>query len=162
MNFSRSLSLKIGAVTFLLWGILHIWVGYEGLSLYLTGDLASQWHLLVGGRNMPFDQVQLPSSAAMIEAQRHLILNFCLDVSGYGFLGVAVAWMLWTYRSMFSFLLGLFIIGLGDLSFLFLMVTPGIIEPNIPTISGPILWFIACGFTAYDLFVVRPRTLSAA
>ena len=80
MNFSRSLSLKIGAVTFLLWGILHIWVGYEGLSLYLTGDLASQWHLLVGGRNMPFDQVQLPSSAAMIEAQRHLILNFCLDV----------------------------------------------------------------------------------
>jgi len=51
---------------------------------------------------------------------------------------------------------------LADLSFLFLMVTPGIIEPNIPTISGPILWFIASGFAAYDLFVVRPRTLSAA
>ena len=75
---------------------------------------------------------------------------------------MAVAWMLWAYRSVSAFLIGVFIIGLADLSFLFLMVTPGIIEPNIPTISGPILWFIASGFAAYDLFVVRPRTLSAA
>ena len=162
MNFSRSLSLNIGALSFVLWGILHIWVGYEGLHQYVSGDLANQWHILGGGRNVPFDQVQLPTNAAMIQAHRNLILNFCLDVSGYGFLGVAVAWMLWAYRSVSAFLIGVFIIGLADLSFLFLMVTPGIIEPNIPTISGPILWFIASGFAAYDLFVVRPRTLSAA
>ena len=82
MNFSRSLSLNIGALSFVLWGILHIWVGYEGLHQYVSGDLANQWHILVGGRNVPFDQVQLPTNAAMIQAHRNLILNFCLDVSG--------------------------------------------------------------------------------
>ena len=29
---------KIGAALFVLWGILHIWVGFEGVHQYLSGD----------------------------------------------------------------------------------------------------------------------------
>jgi hypothetical protein len=40
--------------------------------------------------------------------------------------------------------------GFTNLS-LFAMVTPGIIELNIVTISGPILWFLAVGITPFGL-----------
>jgi len=81
----------------------------------------------------------------------HIILNFCLDVGGYGVLGLFVAWMIWKQGSWVGYLVGLIVIGIGDLAFLFVQVVPGIIERNAGTIGGPVLWFLAVAITPFGL-----------
>lgn len=142
---------KIGAGLFLLWSILHIYVGVAGALEYLTGDITSQWTMLIGGANAPVSGFQFPTDALTANAQSHLILNFCLDVGGYGVLGVIVAWMIWRRASWTGFLIGLVAIGIADLGFLFAMVTSGIIVANVPTVAGPIIWFAAVLVTPFGL-----------
>ena len=146
-----SLYAKIGAGLFGIWSILHIWVGVEGFRKYMGGDVKQQWDLLIGGVNVPKEAFQHATDAITQNAHAHLIANFCLDVGGYGVLGLFVAWLLWARGSWVGYFIGLIVIGIGDLSFLFLMVTPGIIEANLPTISGPIIWFLAILITPFGL-----------
>ena len=88
---------KAGAALFLLWGILHIWVGFEGLHQYLTAGTAAQWNMLIGGRAMPREAFELATDAATLFAQGQLILNFTMDVGASGVLGLVVAWMMWKH-----------------------------------------------------------------
>ena len=146
---------KIGAGLFLLWSILHIYVGIAGLVEYFTGDITSQWTALIGGANAPVSGFRFPTDALTANAQSHLILNFCLDVGGYGVLGVLVAWMIWRRASWTGYLIGLVAIGIADLSFLFVMVTSGIIVANVATVAGPIIWFLAVIVTPFGLPPLR-------
>ena len=134
---------KAGALFLVLWGILHIWVGAAGALQYVTSDVGSLWKMLVGGKNAPFNAVQITTDAITANAQKHLILNFCLDVGGYGVLGVILAWLIYRRGSWSAYFIALIAIGICDLSFAFSMVTPGIIELNWGTVSGPIIWVIA-------------------
>ena len=142
---------KIGAGLFLLWSILHIYVGVAGAVEYFTGTITSQWTMLIGGANAPISGFQFPADVLTANAQSHLILNFCLDVGGYGVLGVIVAWMIWHRASWTGYLIGLVAIGIADLSFLFAMVTSGIIVANLPTVAGPIIWFVAIFVTPFGM-----------
>ena len=142
---------KIGAALFVLWGVLHVWVGYEGIHQYLTGNVRGQWEMLVGGKNAPRDTFQHATDVVTANTHAKLILNFCIDVGGYGVLGLVVGWMIWQKASWAAYLIGVFIIGICDLAFLFSLVTPGIIELNIPTISGPVIWFLAIGITPFGM-----------
>ena len=142
---------KIGAGLFLLWSILHIYVGVAGAVEYFTGDITSQWTMLIGGANAPVSGFQFPTDALTANAHSHLILNFCLDVGGYGVLGVIVAWMIWHRASWTGYLIGLLAIGIADLAFLFVMVTSGIIVANVPTVAGPIIWFLAILVTPFGM-----------
>jgi hypothetical protein len=142
---------RIGAGLFLLWSVLHIYVGVLGVIAYLTGDITSQWTMLIGGSNAPVSGFQFPTDALTANAQSHLLANFCLDVGGYGVLGVIVAWMIWTRASWTGYLIGAVAIGICDLSFLFLLVTSGIIVANVPTVAGPIIWFLAVAITPFGL-----------
>lgn len=146
---------KIGAGLFLLWSILHIYVGVAGLIEYLTGDATSQWKMLIGGTNAPVSGFQFPTDALTANAQSHFILNFCLDVGGYGVLGVIVAWLLWTRASWTGYVIGVVVIGIADLSFLFAMVTSGIIVADIATVAGPIIWIIAVIVTPFGMPALR-------
>ena len=146
---------KIGAVLFVLWGVLHIWVGYEGVQQYLTSGAPGLWKMLTGGRNAPHEAFQHATDALTANAHAHLILNFCLDVGGYGVLGFFVAWMIWKHGSWLGYLLGLIVIGIGDLAFLFVQVVPGIIELNAGTIGGPVIWFLAVAITPFGLPKLR-------
>lgn len=141
---------RIGAACFLLWAVLHLWVGYAGVAEYLSG-VDGQWAMLLGGVNAPKDAFQYPSDPITANAQAHLLLNFCLDVMGYGVLGLFVAWMIWRRGSWIGYLIGAIVIGIGDLAFLFCLVTPGIIEANLPTIAGPVLWFLAVLITPFGM-----------
>ena len=151
----------VGAVLFLLWSVLHIYVGVAGAVEYFTGDIMSQWTLLIGGANAPVSGFQFPTDALTANAQSHLILNFCLDVGGYGVLGVIVAWMIWARGSWTGYFIGVVAIGIADLSFLFALVTTGIIVANVPTISGPIIWFLAVAITPFGMHPLR-RALANA
>ena len=72
-------------------------------------------------------------------------------MGGYGLLGFYVAWVLWKRASWEAYWLGLILIGIADLAFLFSQVTSGMIELNAGTIGGPVLWFIACLITPMGL-----------
>ena len=142
---------RIGAGLFLLWSILHIYVGVAGAVEYFTGNITSQWTMLIGGANAPVSGFLFPTDALTATAQSHLILNFCIDVGGYGVLGVIVAWMIWRRASWTGYLIGLVAIGIADLGFLFAMVTSGIIVANVPTVAGPIIWFVAILVTPFGM-----------
>jgi len=134
---------KASAALFLLWGILHIWVGFEGLRQYLTTGTAGQWNTLIGGSAMPREAFQMATDAATLFAQGQLILNFTMDVGAAGVLGLIVAWMMWKQPSWLAFALGAGVIGIVDLSFLVILVMSGVIEFSFPVLLGPIVWFIA-------------------
>jgi len=142
---------KVGAAAFVLWGILHLWVGYEGIHQYLVGKGQGQWEMLIGGKNAPRATFQHATDPATVTAHAQLILNFCVDVGGYGVLGIVVGIMIWKQASWAAYGIGVLVIGIADLAFLFALVTPGIIELNVATISGPMLWFFAVIITPIGL-----------
>ncbi|KAB8036970.1 hypothetical protein GCL60_14115 [Silvanigrella paludirubra] len=148
---------KIGATLFVLWGVLHVWVGAEGIHQYLIGDEKNMWNMLIGGNLVPKAAFQYTTDAVTAFAQRQLILNFCIDVGGYGVLGLAIAFLIWKKASWFAYFLGVFIIGIADLTFLFAMVTAGVIETNMGTIGGPVIWFFAVVITPFGMPRLRLR-----
>ncbi len=150
-----ALPAKIGAALFALWGVLHIWVGAEGVHQYLTGGTSGLWTMLIGGPAMARDAFVHATDAATLFAQGQLILNFCIDVGGYGVLGFFVAWMILRQASWTGYLIGVVAIGLADLAFLFALVVPGVIERNAGTVGGPVLWFLAVLITPFGLRSTR-------
>ena len=84
-----SLPAKIGAWLFALWGVLHVWVGAEGVRQYLTGGTSGLWNMLIGGSAVPRAAFVHATEPATLFAQGQLILNFCIDVGGYGVLSKA-------------------------------------------------------------------------
>ena len=141
---------RIGAVLFGLWGVLHVWVLAEGFRQYFNG-VHGQWEMFIGGSNAPRGAFQHAVDAVTSNVHSHLLLNFTTDVGGYGVLGFYVAWALWKRASREAYWLGLIVIGIADLAFLFFQVVPGIIEANAGTVGGPVIWFIACLITTFGL-----------
>lgn len=142
---------RLGAGLFLLWSILHIWVGVEGLRQYSGGDITLFWSMLTGGTNAPRNLVQIPTDPATANAHLHTLLNFTVDVGGYGALGLFVSWLLWTRGTWLGYLLGLVVIGIADLTFTFAMLLSGVIEPTLPAIAGPVIWLVAVICTPFGL-----------
>lgn len=134
---------KIGVLFLTLWSILHIWVGIEGVTRYNAGGADALWELMIGGINAPHPLFRHAKDILTLNAHKQLLLNFCLDVSGYGVLGLFLSWLIYKKGSWNAYFIALIVIGLCDLSFLFSMVTSGIIELNFASVSGPIIWFIA-------------------
>ena len=155
MNSNKSadigIAAKLGAILFLLWAVLHIWVGIEGFHQYLVGDTKTQWNMLIGGANAPLSTFQHTSDAMTAHAQSQLIVNFCIDVGGYGVVGLVVAWMIFTQASWLGYFIGLFIIGLCDLAFTFSLLTSGIIALNAGSVGGPVIWLIAVIVTPFGM-----------
>jgi len=142
---------KIGAALFILWGVLHIWVGAEGVHQYLIGDSKDMWNMLIGGSAVPRAAFQHTTDATTAFAHKHLLLNFCIDVGGYGVLGIALAYLIWQQASWAAYFLAVFIIGIADLTFLFTQVTSGMIELNAGTVGGPVIWFLAIAITPFGM-----------
>ena len=66
-------------------------------------------------------------------------------------MGIVVGIMIWRQASWAAYGIGVFVIGIGDMAFLFALVTSGIIELNVATVSGPMLWFLAVIITPIGL-----------
>lgn len=142
---------KVGAWLFVLWSVLHIWVGAEGIHQFMQAGAPGLWNMLIGGSAVPRDAFVHATDPATLLAHGHLMLNFCIDVGGYGVLGFFVAWLILKRASWTGYLLGLMVIGIADLTFLFAMVVPGVIEFNAGTIGGPVIWFMAVALTPFGL-----------
>ncbi len=120
----KELATTAGAVLFALWGVLHLWVGYEGLHQYISSGAHGLWNMLTGGSNAPHATFQHATDAVTAHAHEQLLLNFCFDVSGYGVLGIVVAVLIWRQQaSWLAYFLGVVLIGICDLTFTFALVT---------------------------------------
>ena len=148
---------KVGAWLFVLWGILHIWVGAEGVHQYLTGGTTGLWNMLIGGAQVPRTAFVHATDAVTVYAQGQLLLNFCIDVGGYGVLGLAVAWLILNRASWPAYFIGVFVIGIADLTFLSAMVMSGVIELNAGTVGGPVIWFLAIVATPFGMPSLRNK-----
>ena len=148
---------KAGAWLFVLWGVLHIWVGYEGIHQYLTNGTSGLWSIVVGGSNAPRAAFVHTTDPVTAFAQGQLLLNFCIDVGGYGVLGLAVAWLILNRASWAAYFIGLFVIGICDLTFLFSLVTSGVIELNAGSVGGPVIWFMALIATPFGMPALRNK-----
>lgn len=142
---------KIGAWVFVLWGVLHVWVGAKGLRQYFSVGTPGLWNMLIGGSAVPRAAFVHAADPVTLFAHSQIVLNFCLDVGGYGVLGFFVAWLILKRASWVGYLLGVVVIGIADLSFMFLQLVPGVIELNAGSIGGPVLWFIAILITPFGL-----------
>lgn len=142
---------RLGAGLFGLWGILHLWVGFEGLHQYIASPANGQWHMFIGGGRVPFDAFVLPSDPVTAHVHANLLLNFCIDVAGYGVLGIFVSWLLFRRASWLAYVLGVFMVGIADVSFTFLQLTAGIIAVNLPSVSGPVIWLLAAVVTPFGM-----------
>lgn len=142
---------KIGAVLFALWGVLHIWVGYEGVHQYAASGTQGLWNLVIGGSHAPRASFVHATDPVTAFAHGQLLLNFCIDVGGYGVLGLVVAWMIWAKASWIGYFIGLFVIGIADLTFLFALVASGVAELGAPTLSGPLIWLLALAITPFGM-----------
>ena len=154
---SLGTSAKVGAWLFVLWGILHIWVGYEGIQQYLSNGTPGLWNMLIGGAQVPRTAFVHATDAVTVYAQGQLLLNFCIDVGGYGVLGLAVAWLILNRASWPAYFIGVFVIGIADLTFLFAMVMSGVIELNAGTVGGPVIWFLAIVATPFGMSPLRNK-----
>ena len=151
---------KVGAGLFALWGLLHLWVGFEGLHQYIVSPADGQWRMLIGGSRAPFSAFAFPTDPTTAHVHANLILNFCIDVAGYGVLGIIVAWLLFARASWFGYFMGVFLVGICDVSFTFLQMTSGIISLNIPTVSGPIIWLLAMVITPFGMPPLSKKLIS--
>lgn len=142
---------QIGAWLFVLWGVLHVWVGYEGIHQYMTAGTTGLWNTVIGGNYVPRSAFIHSVDTVTSYAQGQLLLNFCIDVGGYGVLGMIIGWLILKHASWTAYFLGVFVIGIADLTFLFAMVVPGVIELNAGTFGGPILWFAAICLTPFGM-----------
>lgn len=156
-NDTSGTAAKAGALLFLLWSVLHIWVGFEGIHQYLTQGTPGLWNLVIGGSLVPRSAFQHTPDATTAFAQGQLLLNFCIDVGGYGVLGLVVAWLIWTQASWLGYFLGVAIIGIADMTFLLAMVTSGVIAFSVESISGPVIWFLAVLITPFGLPMLKHR-----
>ena len=146
---------KAGAILWAIWGLLHVWVGYEGVHQYVGAGVRGQWATLIGGARVRRETFEYATDAGTAFAHSQLILNFCLDVGGYGVLGLFIAWMVWAHASWMAYLIGLVAVGVADLSFLFALVTSGVIEYSFAVILGPLVWGVAVVVTPFGLPRVR-------
>ena len=64
---------KIGSLLFLLWGVLHVWVGFEGIHQYLTNGTQGLWNVVIGGVNAPRAVFQHAADAVTAHARG----NYC-------------------------------------------------------------------------------------
>lgn len=142
---------KIGGWLFVLWSVLHVWVGAEGVRQYLSAGATGLWGMVVGGSAVPRSAFVHATDPATLFAHGQLLLNFTLDVGGYGVLGFFVAWMILRQASWLGYFIGLFAIGVADLAYLFAQVAPGVAPLNAGTVGGPVIWFLAVTLTPLGL-----------
>jgi len=107
---------------------------------------------LIGGAKVPKTTFQHSADASTSYCHSQLIFNFTQDVGGYGFLGLVLAYMIYFNHSPWiAYFIGLFVIGICDLSFMFALVVGGVIEPSFPVLLGPAIWFVAVLVTPFGL-----------
>jgi len=114
---------KLGAVTYVLWGLLHI---QAARLVYMLGDTLDPG--MVQGR----------------------IFQDAFYLLFFGLFGIAVAVMFNWKNSRLGYWLNLVVVSAADLGFIFYVLAPGYV-PLVPAGLGPLLWVLALVFSTIGI-----------
>ena len=146
---------RIGAVFFILWGVLHMAVAVTGVVGYLQNGPAGLLSVF-GAATVSTPTGGIVGLAAAVG------LDLAIDLAAFATLGVWVGVMIWRgQRQQLAFWLGAIILGTADLAFVVALVIPGYIG-LVNGLSGPVLYVLAVAFTAAGLLSISTRAQGAA
>lgn len=129
MNFFA----KLGAVTYVLWGLLHI---QAARLVYMLGQSLEPG--MVQGR----------------------IFQGAWNLLFFALFGIAVAVMLNWKNSRLGYWLNLIVVSAADIGFIVYILLPGYV-PLVPGGLGPLLWVLALAFSTVGIMTVRPEIADA-
>jgi len=114
---------RIGAVLYVLWGVLHIVAAYKVYTLGQTFELGMvQGRIYQGAWNLLF----------------------------FALFGIVVA-VLYNWRnSKIGYWLNLIVVGVVDIGFIITILLPGYL-PLFPGSLGPIIWLLALAFSTVGI-----------
>ena len=119
---------KVGAVAYVMWGILHI--------------QAARLVFLLGGSLEP----------GMVQGR---IYQDAFSLLFFAIFGIAVAvWLNWR-NSRLGYWLNLVVISAADIGFIVYVLLPGYI-PLVPGGLGPLLWVVAIIFSTLGILKSKP------
>ena len=121
---------KLGAVTYVLWGLLHI---QAARLVYMLGDSLEPG--MVQGR----------------------IYQDAWNLLFFALFGIVVAvWLNWN-NSRLGYWLNLVVVTAADLGFIFYVLVPGYV-PLVPAGLGPLLWILAIIFSTLGIMKTNGDT----
>jgi hypothetical protein len=148
----RSHAHKLGAVFYVLWGVLHVGAGVVILYTLATQGPTSAM-ARIGSAVAP---VQISTGVVSGVLAQHA---WNLVVFGF-FAGVVGVWFNWK-NSLLGYWLNLCVVSAVDLGFIFAIVVPGYMRLG-DWISGPTLWVLGAIFSTIGVLGKRPRQGHAA
>jgi hypothetical protein len=114
---------RIGAVLYILWGVLHIVAAYK---VYTLGQTLEQG--MVQGR----------------------IYQGAWNLLFFALFGIVVAVLYNWKNSKFGYWLNLIVVSVGDIGFIVAILLPGYL-PFFPGSLGPIIWLLALAFSTLGI-----------
>lgn len=135
---------KIGAVFYVLWGILHVVVGIVPVIAFLTAGPRAMLTSLPGMQAVPAAVEEPLRQSAFFIAEHHF------NLAAFGVLAIIVAVTLnWQNRPL-GFWTNLVVLGMVDVSFVLGQMVPGYM-PLEMGIIGPVLYVLGALFTGAAL-----------
>lgn len=128
---------KTGAVFYILWGVMHVMLGFMMLSKFRARDASGMLAMVATGPQAGDPSAALPAVAVGLLRQH----AWNLIVFGAVSTGVAVRMNWRNDRAGYWFNLGL--VSLADLGFIFMILLPGYMAASGAALVGPLLWLAA-------------------
>lgn len=146
---------KIGAVFYMLWGILHVALGAMALSKLSQGGLAAV--LAIFGVDIPTAEVleRLPGVVNGVFAQHSW------NIFWFGVFAFIVAAAFNWRNSRVGYWLNLSVVSAADLGFIFAIMIPGYIKFS-DAILGPIFWILGVIFSTIGIVSQNAQTKNTA
>jgi hypothetical protein len=123
---------KLGAVTYVLWGLLHI---QAARLVYMLGNSLEPG--MVQGR----------------------VFQDAFNLLFFALFGIAVAVMLNWKNSRSGYWLNLVVVSAADIGFIVYILMPGY-APLVPAGLGPLLWILAVIFSTIGIRQSKPDSIS--
>jgi len=134
---------QIGAIFYVLWGVLHICLGAVILYIYFT--LGTSGMLSFLGLN---DSEQLPVEASKITGS--LGAQHAANLAIFGTVAIIIALAGVWKNSPIAFWMNLIMVGFADAAFIFAFFIPGYIR-GVEAFIGPLLFVLAALFSGAGL-----------
>jgi hypothetical protein len=140
---------RIGAVFYMLWGILHIIIGI--ILFYKLSTVGSHGAMAMTGSAVPPDQIPHVDSAVL----NGMLAQYAWNVLWPGLFAFAIAFMNWK-NSLFGYWYNLIVVTLVDSGFVCAILLPGHISLR-DGLPGPVFWLLAVIFSTLGIRN-NPRT----
>lgn len=135
---------KWGAISYILWGIMHTMIGVQILMLNIGESSYAVITALYSDTGAEKTPKQLGS---VIEA---IMNQHAWNLLWFGVFAVVVG-AVWNWRNnVAAYWANLVVVSLADLGFIFAVLIPGYISLEVG-IGGPILWVLAVIFSTIGL-----------